>query len=112
MFLGRQSLSFVTQHFESPNQARPGISGFDDIIYQPEFCCPIWVVEGLFVFIDQFGAPGFGIIGVGQHLSMDDVNRPWRSHDGDLGRGPSVHKVGPNSSGIHKPDRRPHTISS
>src|SRR3990172_3823949 len=106
VLLGWEGLTFIAQHFESPDEFGTGLAWFDHLVDQPELGGAIRVVEALLVFGDEFRAALVGILCAGNLPPGDDVDRSLGSHHGDLGGRPREDSVGPNATRVHD-DIRP-----
>ena len=85
---GRVCITLVGDHLECVYQARTGFTRFDDIIDETPGCSDVRIGKVRPVFGNQFCPAVFHILRFGEFFAEDDVDRPFRTHHGDLCGGP------------------------
>ena len=101
MLLGGEDVALVLDEVEGADEAAAGRPGEDDVVDVALLRGDVGVGEELLVLLDLRLARRDGVGALRQLAAVEDVDRAFRAHDGDLGRRPGVVEVGPDVLGGH-----------
>ena len=88
-------------HLQRTDEHAAGFGRVNDVVDQPAGGGDVGVVELGLIVIHQFAAPGLRVFG-GLHVAAEEnVDRPLRAHDGDLGVGPGKQQVATQPPAAH-----------
>ena len=101
MLLRRVVLALGQRQLQSANQCGARISRLNHIINQPARGSHVGIVELLFVLLSQFLPLGFLVFGFLHLFAEQDVDGPFRAHDGNFGIGPGVKQIAAQALAAH-----------
>src|ERR1039458_6252223 len=94
MFFTGHGVDLVFEHFESPDDAGAGFVGFDDVIDVAAFGGDEGVGEAVAELAGLLDAYRVLIDGGGEFAAVDDIDRAFGAHDGDLRGRPGEVDIG------------------
>src|SRR2546425_4864633 len=88
VFLGRSGLPLRAQHGERVDDAWPGLRRLDHVVQVAHAGGDVRVCESIAILEDEFLLPFLRFLRFLDFFLEDDLHRAFRTHDGELRRGP------------------------